>query len=292
MVCWTLSAMSELAPLGRSGNQVADWLELVALSRGSAIGSDALHVLGRSVRLAEADISVGLTAMSRRATQIGDGYPFRVSNGIAARANAASSVWTSLLLLSQGSPARANIPLGAAAVHLEQITAAALAGLFGPATQVARFGWPGDEGRPPEFPEAIRWLATKMGADVGSAYRPPYRKDGGVDVVAWRPFLDGRSGFPVVLAQCTLEQDYVHKAADVDLRVWAGWLRLDVDPLTALAVPTVVPHGEAWNALAARTVVLDRPRLIGLLDGQMTPARMSQVQDWTQRAVSELRDET
>ena len=291
MDCWTHSAMSDLTPLGRSANQLADWLELVALRRGSALGSDALHVLGRTVGLADTDISVGLTAMSRRAAQVGVIYPFRVSNGIAARSNAASSPWTSLLLLSQSSPARAKTPLGAAAVHLEQITAAALEGLFGPATQVARFGWPSDEGRPPEFPDAIRWLAARMGAEVGSAYRPPYRKDGGVDVVAWRPFLDRRSGFPVVLAQCTLEQDYEHKAADVDLRVWAGWLRLDVDPMTALAVPTVVPHGEAWNALAARTIVLDRPRLVGLLDGQMSASRMLQVQDWTQQAVLDLRED-
>lgn len=283
--------MPELSPLGRSGNQVADWLELVALQRGSAVGSDAFHMIGRGVGLGDADISVGFTTMSRRASQLGENYPFRVLNGVAARPNAPSSAWTSLLLLSHGSPARATAPLSAAAVHLEQITASALEGLFGPATEVARFGWPSDEGRPPEFPDAIRWLAATMGAEVGSAYRPPYRKDGGVDVVAWRPFLDNRSGFPVVLAQCTLEQDYVHKAADVDLRVWAGWLRLDVDPMTALAVPTVVPHGEAWNALAARTIILDRPRLVGLLDGQMNPARMSQVQEWTQRAVSELREE-
>lgn len=291
MAFWMRSAMPDIALLGRSGNQIADWLELVALSKGSAIGSDALHVLGRPLGLGDADISVGLTTMSRRAAQLGASYPFRVLNGVAARPTAASFPWTSLLLLSNGSPARAAMPLGAAALHLEQITASALSNLFGPATQVARFGWPSDEGRPPEFPAAIRWLADKMGADIGNAYRPPYRKDGGVDVVAWRPFLDGRSGFPVVLAQCTLEQDYVHKAADVDLRVWAGWLRLDVDPMTALAIPTVVPHGEAWNALAARTIVLDRSRLVGLIDGQALPVCLAAVQEWTQRAVAELRED-
>lgn len=283
--------MPEPTPSGRSANQIADWLELVGLGRGVAVGSDALKVLGRSVGLGEADVAVGLTAMARRAAQLGAMYPFRVLNGVAALPDAVSSVWTSLLLLSQGSPARATTSLGAAAVHLEQVTAAALGGFFGSTTKVARFGWPSDEGRPPEFPDAIRWLASRMGVEVGSAYRPPFRKDGGVDVVAWRPFLDGRSGFPVVLAQCTLEQDYVHKAADVDLRVWAGWLRLDVDPMTALAVPTVVPHGERWNALAARTIILDRPRLVGLLDTVRPHPRLIEVHDWTQRAVAKLRED-
>lgn len=288
---WTRSAMGELVPAGRSASQVADWLEIVALRRGSAVGSDALHDMGRAVGLGDADISLGMSAMSRRAAQLGNRYPFRIMNGVAARPDAASAAWTALLLLSPGTPARARTPLAQAAIHLEQITACALQGLFGPETKTLRFGWPSEEGRPPEFPAAIRWLAERMGAEVGSAYRPPFRRDGGVDVVAWRPFADGRSGFPVILVQCTLEQEYVHKAADIDLRVWAGWLRLDIDPMTALAIPTVVPHGEAWNALAARTVVLDRLRLVGLLEEGEAPARLSESREWSRAAVAHLQED-
>ena len=283
--------MPDLPSLGRSANQVADWLELVALTRPGSVGSDALLLLGRQNGLGESDIGLGLTTMTRRASQLGARYPFRIANGIATRPGAHILPWTSLLLLSPGSPARAHLPLGEAAVHLEQLTAGAMGSFFGPATEVARFGWPGDAGRPPEFPDAVRWLAGLMQADIGAAYRPPFRKDGGVDVVAWRPFVDGRSGFPVVLVQCTLEQDYAHKATDVDLRVWAGWLRLDIDPMTALAVPTVVPHGESWNALAARTVILDRPRLCGLIDDDTDPVRLGRVQTWTQTALAALQDE-
>jgi len=39
-------------------------------------------------------------------------------------------------------------------------------------------------------------------------------------------------------------------------------------PSTALALPEVVAAGEDWNALAARTVVLDRIRLSSLLAGE------------------------
>ena len=285
-------AMSELLPLGRSANSLADWLEFVALTRPGSVGSDALLLLGKESGLSDTDVGLGLTTMSRRASQLGGRYPFRIANGIASRPGAEAMPWTSLLLLSPGSPARADLPLGEAAVHLEQLTAAAMGGFFGPCTEVARFGWPGDVGRPPEFPDAIRWLAGLMRAEIGSAYRPPVRKDGGVDVVAWRPFVDGRSGFPVVLVQCTLEQDYTHKASDVDLRVWSGWLRLDVDPMTALAVPTVVPHGEAWNALAARTVILDRPRLVGLMDENDESQRLLHVRTWTQEALARLREDS
>jgi hypothetical protein len=130
-----------------------------------------------------------------------------------------------------------------------------------------------------------------MRVPVGTAYRPPYAKDGGVDVVAWRSFPDGRSGFPVLLAQVTLEKDYVHKAADVDVRVWSGWLALDHDPATALAIPDVVATGEDWNSLAARTVVLDRLRLSSLLDGSDAGENgLSRVTAWTKSQIASIQE--
>jgi hypothetical protein len=66
---------------------------------------------------------------------------------------------------------------------------------------------------------------------------------------------------------------------------------LDVDPMTALAIPTVVPHGEAWNALAARTVVLDRLRLVGLLEEGEAPARLSESREWSRAAVAHLQED-
>ena len=187
---------------------------------------------------------------------------------------------------------RPSLDIAAAAEHLERITTVALAELYGPGTEAIRFGWPSDVGRPPEFPDAIRWLAKQMSVPVGGSYRPPHRKDGGVDVVAWRPFPDGRSGFPVLLVQCTLERDYAHKASDIDLRVWSGWLRLDTDPATALAIPEVVPAGEVWNSLAARTIVLDRMRLAALTPHPATAEGSSLLNAWISITLEALREET
>ncbi|WP_378095708.1 hypothetical protein [Cellulomonas sp. T2.31MG-18] len=154
-------------------------------------------------------------------------------------------------------------------VLFERIAAAALAGLWGVAGRAVRFGWPSDVGRPPEFPAAIQWLASQLGVPVGGGYRPPIRKDGGVDVVAWRAFPDGRPGFPVVLAQCTLQADLITKASDVEPRVWASWLRMDVDPVTALVVPQTIGDERLWGQLALRGMVLERIRLAGLLENDV-----------------------
>ncbi len=190
--------------------------------------------------------------------------------------------------MSAESPVRA-LKFADAAEQLERITAVALSNLYGQGTEALRFAWPSDVGRPPEFPDAVRWLAAKMGVPIGNAYRPPYRKDGGVDVVAWRPFPDGRSGFPVLLAQCTLEREYGHKAADIDLKVWSGWLALDSDPATALAIADVVAAGEEWNALAARTVVLDRIRLAALVTEGNSHPSLQASREWAGDAIRALK---
>jgi hypothetical protein len=281
--------VSETATPSRRANKVADWIEITCLRRASAVGSDMLQGLGEPLGYAAVDISLGLRTMSRRLALLGDAYPFRVASGAAALPTAGERAWTALLLMSSNSPLRQSIDVGAAAVFLEQVTAEALLELYGPGTQSVRFAWPSEDGRPSGFPDGVRWLADRMQIRMGSAYRSPYAKDGGVDVVAWRPFPDGRSGFPVLLVQCTLERDYRHKAADVDIRVWAGWLALDVDPATALAIPEVVAAGEEWNALAARTVVLDRIRLAALLQAREGEhARLLGVIAWAQATITQL----
>ncbi len=279
---------SNYAPTRRA-SKIADWIEILALRRGTPVAEHTLQHDGALHGFVPADIALGVNTVSRRSAVLGVAYPFKsAGGGVAAVPGAADSPWVALLLMSMESPARASLDIPSAAEHLERITTAALTALYGPGTRAVRFAWPSEDGRPADFPDAVRWLADLMSVPVGGAYRPPHRKDGGVDVVAWRPFPDGRSGFPVLLAQCTLERDFAHKAADIDLRVWSGWLALDSDPSTALAVPEVVPAGEEWNTLAARTVVLDRTRLAGLAAQSQDTERLAPVRAWTTETLAHL----
>jgi hypothetical protein len=148
----------------------------------------------------------------------------------------------------------------------EDFVAQVLIRYLGSNSQALAFGWPSKLGRPQEFHKAIEWLARKMGIEPGTAFRPPRRKDGGVDVVAWKSFGDKRSGFPIYLVQCTLQRDVLPKSRDIDLRLWAGWLEMDRDPLAILAVPKTIPPGELWNEISANAIVLDRIRLTEFCD--------------------------
>lgn len=258
------------APARQSDETIADWLEtrLTGLGSGGIGAGQARELLVREAGTTDASAGMALNAMARRRTILGNRYPFSVDGVGVRRTEPGATCYEVLLLLS--SPVAhfrgaSSSTFEAAAVLFENLVCRALSSLLGPQSVAIRFGWPSAEGRPREFSQAITWLAGRMGTQLGRAYRPPRRKDGGVDVVAWRPFSDGKPGFPIILVQGTLERDFVHKSRDIDRRTWAGWLAFDADPLTALAIPHTVASTEEWREMASNVIVLDRIRLASLL---------------------------
>lgn len=272
--------------------QVADWIETTLLARGTRqMGEDELTGLAASeIGASAAQVSFAQRVMTQRASTLAASYPFVVSPfAVRATPTAPSSPYAALLLLTSGSVARQLLSVSSTQemeVLFERIAEVALAQLWGDAGRAVRFGWPSDVGRPPEFPAAIQWLADQLGVPVGGGYRPPIRKDGGVDVIAWRAFPDGRAGFPVVLAQCTLQADLITKASDVEPRVWASWLRMDVDPVTALVVPQTIGDDRLWGQLALRGMVLERVRLAGLLGRE---AEIDGLRAWVTEVLGTIR---
>ena len=139
---------------------------------------------------------------------------------------------------------------------------------LGPNAAGVRFGSPASGGRPGGFPNAVKWLANLLRLQTGAAGPRPQVKDGGVDVVVWNPFRDGRTGFVVILCQCTVAHDWTPKAKDIVAGIWNGWIDFGRDPLTAIAVPFAIPQGfDRWDELR-RTVniILDRMRLAELIE--------------------------
>jgi hypothetical protein len=278
----------------RGRDRLADWIEAALLVRGTRpLGLDPLHAFFEAQAGLEPQlVNTGVREMARRATLLGGRYPFRVHGEYAVQSmgTAGTSTYTALALMAPGNPVREFLHPATdddMAVIFENIVADASARVWGEAGCALRFGWPSDVGRPPEFDLAIRWLADRIGVQVGHGYRQPRRKDGGVDVVAWRPFPDGRSGFPVVLIQCTLQENLLAKGMDIDTRLWGSWLTMDVDPTTALATPATIPPGPVWNELALKYMVLDRVRLVGLAEAQRGD---DEVTDWVARTIADLSD--
>lgn len=275
---------------------VADTIELELLGGNSNSRSEGW--IRTSSRTAEVvgtkQIDGAIAVMHRRSELLKVAYPFEVKGvGVVRRVNALSLPYTGMLACTPGSPLLTwdDKSVGQAAEAFERMLVPAIRSLLGADSVAVRFAFPSDEGRPPEFPAAILWLASLMGIRPGNAFRPPRRKDGGVDIVGWRPFADGRAGFPVALVQATIEQRFVHKASDVDLKIWSGWLRLDVDPMVILAIPRTIPNDESWNEASTRAVILDRLRIASLLPNSIDGPEFDAVQTIVDETFATLRVE-
>lgn len=251
----------------------ADVLEALLLSVDDrALGFQQLRELASRVSVDfDFRVDVAVNHMRARQSLMGDSYPFEILPvAVRKKPGCETSPYVALLSISPEGIYRHAFSardVDHASVEFERLVERAMIGLSGPGTLSVRFGWPSEVGRPAEFPEAIAWLGEKMGLNLGRGFRPPRRKDGGVDVIAWRRFRDGKSAFPIFLVQCTIQSDLIKKAEDIDVRNWAYWLDFSRDPQPILAVPhEISSQDEAWNELSLKSLVLDRPRLMELLD--------------------------
>lgn len=279
---------------GPRRDQLADWIEVLLTIRGERVlGIDALQgYLNKQFGVPPTQLSLALDEMSRRASLLGNLYPFRIFDDLAVSGTTTGPVtpYLTLNLLSSGSLARQNNnkPTAEMAIIFEDLVVAASTGFFGPGGGAVRFGWPSEDGRPQDFGQAISWLCHKLGVAEGPGFRRPTRKDGGVDVVAWRHFPDGRPGFPIMLIQCTLQGNLTEKSLDIDTRIWGSWLQMLVDPTTVLATPQAVGSGVLWDELTVRNLLLERIRIAGLITVESRAERRT---TWAASKLNELRDE-
>lgn len=263
--------------------ELADLVEVRLLSRsmGRTASDVACGLLGgTSPRLlSRAEDALGV--VSQRAEVLGAAYPLCDGSGVwVPRTD--DMTWYSALLAASRSTAPTLVD--AANELLDEVVTRALPGLLGPGTRVVNFAWPvrpGQDPRPEAFPEAVRWLGERLGLAVGHGYRPP-RKDGGVDLVALRPLAGSPLSGPAALVQTTLSTDVRTKSRDIDLDVWRTWLDLSPSTWRVLAVPFECSHDAHVEAHASGVLLLDRLRLVQLLDGVPWLALPEHVRRWAQ----------
>jgi hypothetical protein len=147
--------------------------------------------------------------------------------------------------------------------------------------------------RPDNEPDTVpHWETAEGTLPAGRTPLTSYN-DAGVDVVVWWRFADQRAGFPVVLAQCTVQIAWEQKVDDIKLVLWEKWIDFDtVPPQKVLVIPFADrrDHPLWQDRTASAGVILDRVRLIELLGelgcDELSALTDQRVRDWT---ASELR---
>jgi hypothetical protein len=220
----------------------------------------------------EAEIDDLMTEVERRSLIFGQLYPFLVEQrGIAFSRQAGSDLYSTLAIISlKGSQLRRDKEYPRSDPIFDDIAERAFRAHMGAGAMSLQFGWPPRGGRPSDFPDAVAWLAEKLGVDVRDPEIPANYLDDGVDVFVWRPFPDGRSGFLLMAAQNTVQFQFRKKPRDVVPSHWREWLRLGTAPAVGFAIPFAMPVGDPWwhTINSDVHVVLDRGRILFALDGQ------------------------
>ena len=278
-------------------SDLADWAEaIMILDNRGRISKSMLR--GRLRSLADdgeqPDEIIELTfgEVKERRKSAPSTYPFHVSDvGIERVPEIERSPYEFLLWLSFSPVFREEKRFNESDVPFDEIAASALRALWGPYGQAVRFGFPPSGERPNTFPGAIAWLCEKLNLPVGAAKPSPQRQDGGVDVIAWRPFQDRRSGFSIILCQCTVQIDWKGKGKDIESDVWRGWVDLGKDPTLALAIPFAVPAVfDRWDEVRRSVhIILDRGRLCELVD-PTTLANLDTLRNWCEHERDKLRE--
>ena len=281
-----------------SAEDLADCLESYILSSSaSAVGIGTLQRFAEErLNVGDADIAFAISRLRMRSQILGELYPLSFDLASIVRTVGWERFPYTAMLVMSGTSLATSTDEERSSGHperwFEEIVLETLCKWFGPESIGLRFGWPSDNGRPAEFSEAIRWLSQKMNVELGTSYRPPIRKDGGVDVVVWRPFGDNRSGFPIVLIQCTLQKDLIAKSRDIDIANWSGWLALDHEPIVVLASPRIVSEGtDRWNQLNRQGLVFERIRLARNCPNPLSSPAYDRIVDYCRRTFAVVSSE-
>lgn len=253
-----------------NSSTVADWIEALAASQsGKPLSMQKVQEISESfANVGQNVIPFAFRLLEKRQQILKDLYPFTIDETfIVTKKTVRDSFYLQMLFLTPKAglfTSGATWNLEKASQLFEDLTEKALSNFFGSNTHTANFGFPSRSGRPAEFSAAVEWLSKKTNIRLGNAFRPPRKKDGGVDLFVWKSFSDNQPGIPIMLVQCTIKEDFINKIGDIDLRLWANWLSSDIEPLVALAVPGVVTKEEVWSEITTRGILLDRMRLTEL----------------------------
>jgi hypothetical protein len=157
--------------------------------------------------------------------------------------------------------------------------------------EVVSFGWPRATGN--QFFPALRTAWDRVGlykiVEEYPAGVPTTLKDGGIDIIAWKDFADGRPARLIVFCQVASGDNWVDKSVDEPSRLLIGSFFVGYRPRAVMSA-TVIPfvaHEDASNVGVgikdfvlgrmayyeqAHGIILDRIRVAGAAHKALTRA--------------------
>lgn len=132
---------------------------------------------------------------------------------------------------------------------------------------IQQMGW--SRGNPKSLRETVDEILDLLGERVGDVETWASRtaKDYGLDLLCFKPFVDGRAGVPVYLLQCASRQNWQTKVLTPDLNMWTKIVVFAARPRKAFAIPfALLDEDFHRNCGSVDGLLLDRCRLLAAGD--------------------------
>jgi hypothetical protein len=273
---------------------MADWLEaraLLAADRNSS-RSDLRRLLVQSGIASDAPniddevmASDAFSELEDRAKSCGSAYPFSVEGSVVQAPDSIDSFWPyifCLLLSLQG--ANRSHP-GKRPTEMFEEIAEVTAGSY-VSGRAVKFGFP-RRILPPGFVEALDRICKEMGEGVGAKKRPAtkHAKDARLDILAWRPFLDGRPAQLLLFGQCAAGANWHNKLTDLQPRSFIDIYLKEapaVDPVKAFFTPFRIKSIAWYETAKYGGIIFDRCRIAQFATKYSPPAG---VLEWINRTL-------
>jgi hypothetical protein len=262
-------------PASISPQALADWVELSCMKakRARVSQSDVLDQLrDYGIDGAEDLCATTWQELQRRADALRVLYPFSVAASHIRQLGPLQGhvVYAMLLLLAGSEVSRPQQP----ARLFEELATLGIERYTG--GKALRIGHPRVSPVPSSFAKLLAYLSRELGERL-LRDKPlnPATKDCRADIIAWRPFADGRSGQLIVLAQCAIGSAWTKKLTECNVGVWQLYLDFVVAPVRAFAIPFVAPNEDLWLEHGRMGgIAFDRLRLVEQLAKCALPAKL------------------
>jgi len=117
-------------------------------------------------------------------------------------------------------------------------------------------------------------------------------KEEKLDLVCYKPFIDGRGGKPVYFMQCASGENWEDKLKTPDLDVWTKLITFSSNPQRAFAMPFALQDDDFFKACnRVNGMLLDRYRLLSAgKDGKdwMSPELKARLTKWLEPRIKTL----
>ncbi|WP_400193793.1 hypothetical protein [Hymenobacter sp. B81] len=263
--------------------KLADWIELNALispdlnySRGDlerALNAAALKELPNNESIESKCVEV-FSELSDRAFFASDGYPFELTSPSLLQAKDDYLKYTPyvfcLCLSYFGWSAQDN-----PAKMFERIAGIAAKEYIG--GYLLEFGAPRSGSPVPKgFADAVKYLC-KMLKEGDSISDSPLEdeKDDGIDIVAWKPFVDGLPGKLVLFGQCATGENWDTKLSEMQPQSFCKkWMRkpLESEPIRSFFMPHRLNRRSWSKATHDAGIIFERCRIAFWAQKEASPS--------------------